>query len=116
LLTTRGKVVSALLVAAAALLLAGCPPHVSIAKINLDPGRYAGREVTVAGQVTDSFGFGGRGVFQLDDGTGSIWVLPGPFGVPSRGARFAVTGRVEQGFTFGGRNFVTILRETERRH
>lgn len=116
MLTTRGKFASALLIAAAALLLAGCPPRVSIAKINLDPGRYAGREVTIAGQVTDSFGFGGRGVFQIDDGTGSMWVLPGPFGVPSRGARFAVTGRVEQGFTFGGRNFVTILHETERRH
>jgi hypothetical protein len=116
LLTRHGKIAVALLAALGALLLAGCPPHVSIAKINLDPGRYAGREITVVGQVTDSFGFGGRGVFQIDDGTGTLWVLPGPFGVPSRGARFAVTGRVEQGFTFGGRNFVTILRETERRH
>jgi hypothetical protein len=116
LLSKPGKVAIALLIAAAALLLAGCPPHVSIAKINLDPGRYAGREVTIAGQVTDSFGFGGRGVFELNDGTGSMWVLPGPFGVPSSGARFAVTGRVEQGFTFGGRNFVTILHETQRRH
>jgi hypothetical protein len=28
----------------------------------------------------------------------------------------AVTGRIEQGFAFAGRNFATILRETERRH
>lgn len=116
MLIVRARIVSALLVAVGVLLLAGCPPRVSIAKINLDPGRYAGREITIAGQVTDSFGLGSRGVFQVDDGTGAIWVLEGGFGVPSRGARLAVTGRVEQGFTFGGRNFVTILRETERRH
>jgi len=115
-LTIPQKTVSALLLTLGVLLLAGCPPRVNIAKINLDPGRYAGREITIAGRVTDSFGVGARGVFQVDDGTGAMWVLAGPFGVPGSGAKLAVTGRVEQGFTFGGRNFVTILRETERRH
>ena len=32
------------------------------------------------------------------------------------GAKVAVTGRIEEGFSVGGRNFATILRETERRH
>jgi hypothetical protein len=27
-----------------------------------------------------------------------------------------VTGRIEQGFNFGGRNFATILKESKRRH
>src|SRR5271155_2692604 len=109
MLTIRTRVVPALMIAMASLLLAGCPPRVSIAKLNRDPGRYAGREVTVAGRVVDSYGALGRGVFQVDDGTGTMWVLAGQYGVPGAGAKLAVTGHVEQGFSLGGRNFATIL-------
>jgi len=116
LLTIRARVLSLCLLAVAILLLAGCPPRVSIAKLNQDPGRYAGKELTIAGRVTDSFGALGRGVFQIDDGTGTMWVLAGQYGVPASGAKVAVTGHTEQGFTLAGRNFATILRETERRH
>jgi hypothetical protein len=44
-----------------------------------------------------------------------MWVFS-RYGVPGSGAKVAVTGHVEQGFSFGGRNFATILKETERRH
>ena len=98
------------------LLLAGCPPRESIARINRDPGRFAGREITIAGRVVDSYGAMGRGAFLLDDRTGSMWVLAGHYGVPGAGAKVAVTGYVEQGFTMAGRNFATILRESERRN
>lgn len=104
------------LLVAATLLLAGCPPRESIAKINMDPGRYAGKEISIAGRVTDSFGALGSGVFQVDDGTGTMWVFSEHYGVPGTGAKLAVIGRVEQGFAFGGRNFGVVLRETERRH
>jgi len=97
-------------------LLAGCPPRESIAGINQDPGRFAGEEITIAGRVTDSFGALGSGVFQIDDGTGTMWVFSEKFGVPGNGANLAVTGRIQQGFAFGGRNFATILRQTQRRH
>ena len=109
-------VISALGVIVAAVLLAGCPPRVSIARLNQDPGRYAGKEVTIAGRVVDSHGALGRGTFQVDDGTGAMWVLAGGYGIPAAGVKLAVTGRVEQGFSLAGRNFATILRETERRH
>jgi len=115
-LTLRVRVVSAFMIVLGSLLLAGCPPRVSIARLNQDPGRYAGREVTIAGRVVDSYGALGRGVFALDDGTGSMWVLAGQYGIPGAGAKLAVTGRVEQGFSLAGRNFATVLRETERRH
>ena len=116
MLTRGNSVVPFVLLVAGSLLLAGCPPRVSIARLNQNPGRYAGQEVTIAGRVTDSFGALGRGVFEVDDGTGLMWVLAGQYGIPSAGAKLAVTGRVEQGFSFAGRNFATILRETERRH
>lgn len=104
------------LVTALTMLLAGCPTRTSIERINRDPGRYVGKEVAVAGHVTSSFGALGTGVFEIDDGTGRMWVYSQRYGVPSNGARVAVRGQLQQGFSFGGRNFATILRESERRH
>jgi hypothetical protein len=97
-------------------LLAGCPPRESIAKINRDPGRYSGKEITIAGRVIDSYGALGSGVFEVDDGTGAMWVFSEHYGIPGAEAKVAVTGHVEQGFALGGRNFATILRATERHH
>ena len=116
MLNIRKRLLLTSALSVAILLLVGCPPRESIAKINRDPGRYSGKEVTIAGRVVDSYGALGRGAFLLDDHTGSMWVIAGHYGVPGTGAKVAVTGYVEQGFTMGGRNFATILKETERRH
>jgi len=109
-----GKLSSVLVAASFAVLLTACPSRTSIAKLNADPGRYAGQEVTIAGHVTDSFGALGHGIFQVDDGTGTMWVLA-QSGVPGANAKVAVTGQLQQGISFGGRNFATVLKETERR-
>jgi hypothetical protein len=98
------------------LVLVGCPLRTAIGTINRDPGKYSGREVTIAGRVTDSFGALGNGVFQLDDGTGTMWVLSQGYGVPGNGAKVAVTGTISQGFSFGGRSFAVIMKQTKRRH
>ena len=110
------KFLFAALIAIFTVLLAGCPPRVSIEKINRDPGRYAGKEVTIAGRVSSSFGALGSGVFQIDDGTGTMWVYSQSYGVPGNGAKVVVTGIIKQGFSLGGRSFATILTETQRRH
>ncbi len=112
----RTRVVTAVLIGLWTLCLTGCPQRTTIADINRDPGRFAGKEVSIAGRVSDSFGALGSGVFEVDDGTGRMWVFSQSYGVPNNGAKVAVTGHVEQGFSFGGRSFGTILRETERRH
>jgi hypothetical protein len=75
-----------------------------------------GKEVAIAGHVTNSFGALGTGVFEVDDGTGRMWVYSQSYGVPSNGAKVGVRGTIQQGFSLGGRTFATILRETERRH
>ena len=105
-----------LLIVSATLVLAGCPGRTSIERINRDPGRYANREVTIAGRVTNSFGALGSGAYQLDDNTGQMWVFSQNFGVPANGAKVVVTGTVGQGFSFGGRSFAIILRQTKRRY
>jgi hypothetical protein len=109
------RIVGMVAVLAAMVLIAGCPTQTSIADINKDPGHFAGKDVSIHGTVSDSFGALGNGVFQIDDGTGRMWVYSQNYGVPGNGSRVAVTGRIEQGFAFGGRNFGVILRETETR-
>ncbi len=107
---------SVLFLLALTIFLLGCPPRATIAEINRDPGKYQGKEVTVSGTVSDAFGALGSGVFQIDDGTGKLWVFSQSYGVPGSGAKVAVTGTLQQGFSFGGRNFALILRQTQPRH
>jgi len=114
--TARTRILSAVLLVAGVLCLAGCPQRLTIEHINRDPGRYRNKEVAIAGRVVSSYGALGTGVFEVDDGTGRMWVFSQRYGVPGRDARLAVAGYIEQGFSFGGRNFATVLRETSRRH
>jgi hypothetical protein len=100
---------------AALLLIAGCRMQTSIADINKDPGRFAGKDVSIRGTVSGSAGAMGKYAFQIDDGSGSLWVYSENFGVPGDGTKVSVTGRVEQGFAFGGRSFGVFLRETQAR-
>jgi hypothetical protein len=96
------------------LSMTACPDRTSISKINADPGRYVNREVGIAGRVTDSYGVLGRGAYEIDDGSGRMWVIT-QRGVPSKGAEVGSKGRVNSGFNFGGRNFGTVLIEDDRR-
>ena len=109
------KLFSAGLVVAMLLLLTACPPHKSVAEINRDPARWSNRDVAVAGTVVQSFGALGSGMYEVDDGTGRIWVFSENYGVPSRGTRIGVAGKIIPTFTFGGRSFATVMRETQRR-
>ena len=66
--------------------------------------------VHVEGRVTNSFGALGTGGYQVDDGTGRIYVISNR-GVPSRGSKVAVSGRVMNGITAMGRSFGTTIEE-----
>jgi len=98
----------------ATLLLTACPSQINIARINHNPDHYRGKEVGIAGTVTDSYGAAGVGAYEIDDGTGKIWVATRR-GVPSRGARVGAKGYVHNGFSFAGRSYGTVLEETDRR-
>jgi hypothetical protein len=109
---------SALLAVPIALLslaLTGCPERIRIGDISNDPGRYYDKEVTVAGRVVRSYGAAGAGVYEIDDGTGKLWVATEKYGVPSKDAYIGVTGRVVPGVTWGGRSYGNGMRETRRR-
>jgi hypothetical protein len=114
-MTTKNRILLAAPILVS-LFLIGCPTRTTISEINRDPARYSGKEVTISGKVSDSMGALGRGAFQVDDGTGRMWVLSENYGVPANGAKVSVTGSVQQGISFGGRSFATVLRETQPRH
>jgi len=103
-----------LLIIGGALLLTACPSQTNIAKINADPGRYRNKEVGIIGRVTDSYGVMGNGAYEIDDGTGRIWVATRR-GIPSRGSQVGTKGYVHNGFSFGGRSYGTVIEETDRR-
>ena len=96
------------------LLLTACPSQTNISKINADPDRYRGKEVGIAGTVTNSYGALGTGAYEIDDGTGRIWVAT-KRGVPSKGSRVGAKGYIHNGFNFAGRSFGTVMEETDRR-
>jgi hypothetical protein len=72
--------------------LMGCR-ETTIARILAEPNRYHDDEVGLKGDVIKSASLLGKGAYQLDDGTGTIWVV-GTKGVPREGARVAVRGKV----------------------
>lgn len=112
---TKGRVVGFALALFATLVLTACPKQESISKIKADPDRYRDKEVGIIGTVTNSYGALNRGAYEVDDGTGRIWVVSREGGVPSKGARIGVKGTISQGFAFGGQTFGIVMMENDRR-
>jgi hypothetical protein len=92
---TQSMRTRAILLLASALGLSsiGCA-HTTISRILAEPQRYTRQDdVRLQGDVRESVSFLGRGAYKLDDGTGTIWVIS-KHGVPRRGARVTVHGRI----------------------
>ena len=112
----KGKsVVLSVLIGLLAIGLTACDDRKSISEIQADPGRYQDKKVIVVGRVTNAYGALNYGAYEVDDGTGKIWVITEKYGVPSKGAQIGVKGRIVQGATYGGRNYGLGMYETDRR-
>jgi hypothetical protein len=111
----RHRVLGTAVLIALALAATGCPSRTTIRDIKDDPGRYAGKDIAIAGRVVNSYGAMGRGVFEIDDGTGRMWVFTEKHGVPSRNAEVGVAGRIVDGFSYAGSNYGVVLHERDRR-
>jgi hypothetical protein len=96
----KAKLFLALFLVPMIFILAGCEQK-TINQIMAEPQRYANRDVGIVGNVTRSVSVLGTGAYQVDDGTGKIWVIS-KTGVPREGARVGVKGRVQDGFNLGG--------------
>ncbi len=69
----------------------------TVNQVNTDPSRYRNRDVTLSGEVIDSYSFLNRGAYRIDDGTGQLWVVSDK-GVPRKSARVTVKGKVREGY------------------
>jgi hypothetical protein len=82
-----------------ALAMSGCEQK-TINEIRADPSRYANKEVSVVGTVTRSYSVLGKGVYEIDDGTGKLWIASEK-GVPREGAKVVVKGTIRDGYNLG---------------
>ena len=82
-----------------ALAMSGCEQK-TINEIRAEPSRYANKEVSVVGTVTRSYSVLGRGVYEIEDGTGKLWVASEK-GVPREGAKVVVKGKIRDGYNLG---------------
>ena len=84
----------------------------SIGDIQAKPQDFIGREVTVAGEVTNTMKLPFLpGFYTVKDKTGEISVFAGAQ-PPALGARVRVKGRVEAAATIGGQSFGVHIRES----
>ena len=100
----------------ALLFLTACPGATDIKKLLDDPSRYEGKNVRIAGDVTEAVGALGYGVYQVRDETGSLTVVnqTGSGGVPRVGARVGVEGTFRSAFTVGPRTVAVLLEKKHR--
>ena len=103
-------------IALAGLLLVACPGTTPIKELLDDPGRFDGKTVRIAGEVTEAVGVLGIGGYQVKDETGTLTVVvdEGGRGTPRVGARVAVEGTFRSAFTLGTRT-LAVLMEKERK-
>ena len=101
------------LVAAMVVGVSGCKGATPIRKLLDDPSHYDGLTVQIAGDVTRSIGVLGTGAYQVDDGTGKLFVVSKDGGAPREGARVGVRGVFKAAFTIGTETGA-VLQETER--
>ena len=106
---TRNRFKNLVMALCSALLLASaaCAAR-TVRQITADPYRYSDREVSVAGRVVESFAFGNRGAYQIEDRTGRLWIVSDE-GVPGRDVRVNAKGTIRTAFNLGSLGDVARL-------
>ena len=120
-MTRTLKILAITLISLTTLVAAGCPERRTIADLERNPGKYNGKDVTVVGVVKSTYGGGlpgtriGGGIYEIDDGTGTIWVIADG-NPPNKGAEVAASGTFGNVASWNGKNYGTGIRETERHY
>lgn len=107
--TLARKFRAAALLGVAAISLSGCSRTIRIRDLLDRPQEYDGKTVQVEGTVTQSAGVLGTGAYEIDDGTGRIYVVARGGGVPREGAKTRAKGRFESVFNLLGRTLAAIV-------
>lgn len=103
------------LAAVGLLLLAACPGTKPIKELLDDPSRFDGKTVRIAGEVKESIGALGFGVYQVNDGTGTLTVVSrAGNGTPRVGATVGVQGEFRSAFTLGTQSLAVLMEDKRR--
>ena len=91
-----------------------CAASVRIGDIKNTPNRFHNKKVTISGTVDETLTLPilGVGIYQLNDGTGTIWVKPKEMSA-KKGERIRLTGTIKVGLTISGKSFGLILIESK---
>ena len=85
----------------------------AIGDISANPIQHRGKTVTVRGKVVNQAGILGVGTYELQDSSGSIWVLT-QAGIPELQTEVFIKGQPNEGVTIAGKNFATTIQEEKR--
>lgn len=96
------------------LILSGCDKlfSTSIGKILADPRAYAGKTVTLSGEVTQIFSLIFIKYFRLRDETGEIVIVTDK-PLPKVGAKIRVKGTVQEAFSIGDQQLIVIVEKSK---
>ena len=108
-MTMTVRLTRSLLLGVAVIGLSGCSRTIRIRDLLDRPQEYDGKTVQVEGTVTQSTGVLGSGAYEIDDGTGKIYVVARGGGVPREGAKTKAKGRFESVFNLLGRTLAAIV-------
>lgn len=103
-----------LLTIATLLVISGCKGTTPIKTLLDDPGLNNGKQVQIAGEVTKSPAIPGPDAFEVDDGTGTLFVLSKGHGTPLEGTKVVVKGVFYAAISSKTQTFAAIV-EAERR-
>ena len=100
-------------------LLTGCNEHTDkLRDIASNPAAYAGKDVTVAGEVTKVYelplGITNIAAYRVSDGTGQTWVISRA-GAPREGDKVGLKGTVRPEGRIGGEVLTNIIEEKQRK-
>jgi hypothetical protein len=79
-----------------------------IGKIIEKPREYAGKDVTISGEVGDTFSLIVVKYFTVRDATGELPVVTSR-PLPKKGTRIEVRGRVEEAFSIGDKQLLVLV-------
>jgi len=96
-------------------LTAGCS-GVKISDIQANPGQYEGKEVNISGTVNETYWLGllKAGAYQINDGTGAIWVSTNQT-PPDKGTKASVKGTVTSALKIGDKSLGIAITEISRK-
>lgn len=98
---------------AIAALSCGCE-KTNISDILKNPVPFEGNAVTIAGKVAESAPASMPLAYEVDDGTGQLWVVTDKAVLPPKGSQVVVSGLVISSSSQGPFNLPTVLQETKR--